>query len=542
MFALAESGKSGSSFYLGKNPSPEAFAKYAKKHDIFLHPNVAFFVPTKTMGMGVFASRPLPAGTVVVSCPETSGVSPYMKEVATSPCVAVLHACPAAMEDATLFDVLVLMAELGRANSPWRPWLEACPRMEHHLFDLCPAQAAVLGVESVMGSEESGVAEASRAAGEAADVALAILGLAGVTGLSQALSDVRVAQRWTSAQAIMAAFPDVWPASKVSFDLFSEALSQVYSRNFHREELPGREGPYLLPGLDILNHSFAANTNFEIRGGGRKHGTAFTVVTTRPVQKGEQVYGCYGRIGAARFCVEFQFLTKAVLQNDFVRFSAASLATVATLLHYWRVAREAPGFTESSLGITAYLHICAESSGSEAGTGTLGWKSAFFGGDSAADVGARHKEMRWRVERLQRLGLLYDEGLYVVRPYATWEAEEASEPAPSFRWSTPAEHEEEVRQHSRVLAATVFLLTAPKSVYEDLYHRITVDWEPPQSAQVSAVVRDFLHIKMMAAQRQHDAVCSVFGASSRDVVRRKLVQDVLISEMETLRYYANAFV
>ncbi|CAJ1993826.1 SET domain containing protein [Leishmania donovani] len=541
MSATAESSAVGSSFFLGMNPSPQAFAKYAKKHNIFLHPDVAFLVPTKTMGMGVFAARPLHAGTVVISCPETSGVSPYMKEVPTSPCVAALHASPTAMEDAALFDALVLMAELGRENSPWRPWLEVCPRMAHHFFDLSSAQAAVLGTESVMGGWTGANLEAPRTVEDTTVVASATLGLAGVTGVAQALGELRVMQRWATAQAIMAALPDVWPADKASFGLFSEALSQVFSRNFHREDLPGREGPYLLPGLDILNHSFAANTAFEVRGGGRKHATAFTVVTTRAVQKGEQVYGCYGRIGAARFAVEFQFVTKAVLRNDLVRCSAASLATVATLLQYWKAAGETPGCTVDSSAITAYLQRCTDGAALAVGAGAMAWKPAFFGGDSAADVEARRKEMERRVERLQRLGILYDEGLYLVRPYATWEAEEAAEPASTFRWSTPAAHEEEIAENRRVLAATVYLLTASKSVYDEVYHRVTADWEPPESAQMSAAVRDFLHIRIVAAQLQHDAACGVFGDSSRDVVRRQLVQDVLVSEMETLRYYANSF-
>ncbi|XQJ31907.1 hypothetical protein NXY56_008032 [Leishmania guyanensis] len=85
-----------------------------------------------------------------------------------------------------------------------------------------------------------------------------------------------------------------------------------------------------------------------------------------------------------------------------------------------------------------------------------------------------------RVEQLHRLGLLYDEGLYLVRPYATWEVEEAAEPVHStVRWRVPARHEKKAAQHRRVLASTAYLLIAPKSVYDDAYHCITIDWEPP---------------------------------------------------------------
>jgi hypothetical protein len=543
---MAASPPSSSTSFLGKNPSPQAFAKFAKKHDIFLHPDVAFLVPTKTMGMGVFAARPLPAGAVVISCPEASGVSPYMKDAATSPCVAVLHAVPSAMKDAVLFDVLVLMAELCRPNSLWRPWLETCPRMEHHLFDLTPAQAAALGVRPVekSGERKKGSDAISDGASSRSNSWLE-LGLPALTGVAQALEELRVMERWATAQAITASAPAVWPAEAVTFNLFCDCLAQVFSRNFHREELAGREGPYLLPGLDILNHSFTANTTFEVRGGGRKHATAFTVVTTRAVKKGEQIYGCYGRIGAARFAVEFQFVTKAVLRNDFVRCSAASLATTATVMHYAvalasSAAGEATAETVYEV-MEKYLDNTAEATekddaGDACPTGV--WRPAFFGGDTLRAVEAFHRDMERRVEQLQRLGILFDEGLYLVRPYTTWKAEEEAEGAASFRWSTAADHKKEVARHARLLAATVYLLSAPKAEYEDLYHRITVEWVPPSTRAVARAVQVFLTIKIAAALRQQAALERVFGSSDRDKVRRRLVHDTLVSEVSTLRYYA----
>ncbi|KPA81480.1 hypothetical protein ABB37_03837 [Leptomonas pyrrhocoris] len=539
------SSPSTSPSYLGKNPSPQAFAKYAKKHDIFLHPDVAFLVPTKTMGMGVFAARLLPVGTVVLSCPEASGVSPYMKDAITSPCVAVLHASPAAMQDAVLFDVLVLMSELCRPHSLWRPWLESCPPMIHHLFDLTPNQAAVLGVAPAVAVKAVGETAPDRCSstevgGNSSSSTSLTLGLSPLTGVAQALEELCVKGRWAVAQKIISSAPDVWPAEKATLELFCDCLAQVFSRNFHREELAGREGPYLLPGLDILNHSFTANTTFEVRGGGRKHATAFTVVTTRAVKKGEQVYGCYGRIGAARFAVEFQFVTKSVLRNDLVRCSAASLATVATLMHYILVAAAGESTANASALIEDYLNEIPEAEGSVVACPTGDWKPELFGSDSSAEVAALHKDMERRVEQLQRLGILFDEGLYLVRPYATWTEEEAAEGAATFRWSAPSEHEKEVAQHGRVLAATVYLLTAPKTEYEDLYHRITVEWTAPQTAAVARAVRVFVAIKVAAARRQKASLAQVFSSSDRDVVRRQLIHDTLSSEVATLRYYADA--
>ncbi|KPI88442.1 hypothetical protein ABL78_2455 [Leptomonas seymouri] len=521
--------------YLGRNPSPQAFAKYAKKHDIFLHPDVAFLVPTKTMGMGVFAARPLPIGTVVISCPEASGVSPYMKDMGTSPCVAVLHASRAAMEDAALFDVLVLMAELCRPHSTWRPWLETCPCMDHHLFDLTPKQAAVLGVAPVVeGSDKRGTGDGS----SSSSCTWLTAGLSSLTSVAQALEELRIKERWAIAQEIISSAPDVWPAERATLELFFSCLAQVFSRNFHREELAGREGPYLLPGLDILNHSFTANTTFEVRGGGRKHATAFTVVTTRPVKKGEQVYGCYGRIGAARFAVEFQFVTKAVLRNDFVRCSAASLATAATLMHYVLLASaDAKNEEDAQELIKGYLNSVHDTEGSGGACPTGDWKPELFGSDSLTVVGSFHKDMERRVEQLQRLGMLFDEGLYLVRPYVTWKAEEDAEGVATFRWSTPSEHEREVAQHTRLLSATVYMLYAPKAEYDDLYHRITVEWSAPRTATTARAVRTFLAIRVVAVLRQLASLEHVFCVSDRDVFRQQLIRDTLTSELATLRYY-----
>ncbi|CAJ1036750.1 hypothetical protein IOCL2690_000838100 [Leishmania lindenbergi] len=143
-----------------------------------------------------------------------------------------------------------------------------------------------------------------------------------------------------------------------------------------------------MPGLDILNRSFAANTTFEARSGGCKQPTAFTAVTTRAIQKGGQACGCYGRIAAAHFDVEVQLVTKAVLQNDVVRCSTASLATVATMLRYWKVARKTPRCIGSSSAIAAYLQSCFDGTALAAGTVEGQLKRAFFGGNSAADVEA----------------------------------------------------------------------------------------------------------------------------------------------------------
>lgn len=519
-----------SASYLGSSTSPQGFEKWAKKNSIFMHPDVAFFAATKTMGLGAFATRALPAGTVVISCPEASGVSPYMKDVATSPAAAALHTSKEVTADGVLFDALFLMAELCRRKSTWRPWLEVCPRMDAHLFNLSTLQR--MGLQGADGTSSLGIEVTGLSSGtQLPDAAAPCFSLASLTGIAQALEEVRVLRRWAAAQPIITAAPDIWPPEQATFELFCECLAQVFSRNFHREELPGREGPYLFPGLDVLNHSFAENTKFEIRGGGRQHATAFTVVTTRPLRAGEQVYGNYGRIGAARFAVEFQFLTPAVLRNDLVRLSASSLTTMAVILHGLRCCPP----EEHSDGAAVHRRMDAVAVGPAS---LVAWEA--LTGSAAAGT-ATLEDVKMRTERLQRLGLLFDEGLYLVRPYATWEAEASTgEAAKLFSFSSEVGHKTEIATQRRLLRVVVYLLMVDREKFDDLHRRVSRDWEAPDTPDVTGLVGEFLGIKLCAARRQLELVDQLLDtdAEAHNGARIKMVKEVLSSEIETLQFYA----
>ncbi|EPY29124.1 hypothetical protein STCU_04713 [Strigomonas culicis] len=307
----------------------------------------------------------------------------------------------------------------------------------------------------------------------------------------------------------MAPHPEVWPPAEATAALFWECLAHVLSRNFHREELVGREGPYLLPGLDILNHHFECNTKFEVRGGGRKHEAAFTVVTTRPLQRGEQVYVTYGRIGAARFAVEFQFVNERIQEMDAIRFSAPVLVDLATCL---RAAQ-----------------------------------------DTAEDSHACRQEMARRVDYLQRLGIVYDEGLYLSRPS---DLQLAPPPvADEDDDDDGAKHSEEVRavlEQARIFTAVCYLLVGvrTKDDFTTLYKTIGKFWAAPREVVAAGeaggaprrvATRDLataaIRLKAAAVQAQKDGAAATFADVKADGVRRQLLQRALQSELDTLAFF-----
>lgn len=471
-----------SSTFLGTNPSPEVFRKWCKSREIFLHPDMGFLVPTKTMGMGVFAKRALPVGTVVVSCPAAASISPYSEPTPDSPCISSLTSSPAARQDPVLHVVMRVLAELCRPTTPWRPWLESCPTMSDHLFALSGAQAEAFGLPI----DARGDASAHTVTPYASPPQW--------TCIAQQLQEMRVKERWACAQELIQAHPEFWPPAKATFELFCECMAQVSSRNFHREEIVGREGPYLLPGLDVINHSFLENATFEIRGGGRKHAAAFTVVTTRPLQRGEQVYSSYGSIGTARFAVEFQFTTDAVQHEDIVRFSARTLASLA-----------------------AYC------------------QASLVEGERATPTIAAVQDLEDRVDRLQRLGILYDEGLYLLQPAAEVGGDGVAA-CTQDRDTAAKERAKAVESNIRVLTVTVDMLFADRATFDDKYVKLSRDSEPTMDATLRGHVVTVLEAKRHAAERQNEAVDELF-LTEGDAGRRRLLHAALNSEIKILELY-----
>nr|CCC94091.1 unnamed protein product [Trypanosoma congolense IL3000] len=442
-------------FCFGTDQSPKAFESWAKKRGIFLHADVAFLVPTKTMGSGVFARRSLPKGTVIVSCPFSSSISPYAEpSCVDAPCVEALN--QAHITDNVLYVVLRLMAEAVRGSSPWLPWLRACPRMLNHFFD-----------NELLGNIFN--ATACEAVGTVSTR---------WTGVSQQVLEMRVSERWKIARRVIEQHPEHWPESSASFSFFCECLSFVLSRNFHREDVGNREGPYLLPGLDMVNHSFEANAKLEVRGGGRKHVLSFCLVASSDLRKGEQVLFSYGRIGGARFVVEFQFITEPVVKEDMLRFSVDVLVEI----------------------VAAIIVLSGQRDSVEAVEGAL----------------------RWRVERLQRLGFLFDEGLYV--PALPQSSSDTTGDA-----TLPLSATKEVNR----LFNVIYLLSVEEKTFDDLTHKINREWEVQRTDSLLTMVSTVIAMRAGAARDQL-AIAQERLSGCEHNVRRKLLEMVLGSELRML--------
>eukprot|EP00796_Vickermania_ingenoplastis_P010972 gene10972-7617_t len=620
-------------------PSPAAFAKWAKQHEIFIHPDVDVLHATPQMGgCGVVARRALPTGTVVLSTPLTASIHPYAEPHPRIPSIAVLqaagtaqlphdtnnnsactqqqqqhtadaplHADPATLphrssfgpntttavgspladanpnalhaqkkgrhncappltrRDPVLCVVLRLMAEYCKGSrSTCFPWLQHCPPMSAHLFDLRPQEQAALGqiVRAPGPQADHHPGASGHACCPAEDTASSRVccWFARWTSISQQLRELRVAERWAVAQEeAIGPHPDIWPPAKATYALFCRCLAHVFSRNFHREEIVGREGPYLLPGLDFLNHASPPNTAFEVRGGGRKHGMTFTVLTTEPIKAGQQIFASYGSIGAARFTVEFQFLSEDAVRADLCRYSCEQLAEMAAYLLM-------PVAQQQSCGGAPHQErggepSCACAEGERRPSGP-----------TADVVQAAQKEMSRRVEVLQRLGLLFDEGLYLrgagdftntlsdgshVVEESTLESafRAAVQPHGPLPWyptipgsaSTPtttnssksaptSPYWSEAVQNKAWsnFGAVCFLLALPtRSAFDAYYHHTaSAHWEAPKTPAGLAAVVAFLLIKLHAVRRTWWAGVTPAFLGSETTLKKKREEEENANERE----------
>jgi hypothetical protein len=438
--------------YLGVEPDHKKFATWAKKREIFLNPDVAFLVPTKRMGLGVYAIKPLKKGSTIISCPLASAISPYEKnvETSTSPSAgAIAAAIPqqksasgssgtlhsSVLVDNTLRVCLRLMSELSRPKSTMRPWLECCPRMSTHLFGLSQEVLARIDLDKSSQCTQW-------------------------SNVGQQYTEIGADALWERAQNIIAEYPDIWPADICTGELFVECLTQILSRNFHREEVPGQEGPYLLPGVDFVNHSFAqTNAEFTMHGGGRARGLSFDVMALRDIVKGEQVYYNYGPISEARFFLEFQFLNDAGGNpHDSLRFSWSAMETLAraTLDSDLEVLAPAPSAAAKAVSISS-------------------------------------SSLASRVKKLQRLSLWNDEGLFVMAaaPVNSDEAASSNSNETDPSEGTTSASARTYKGFSSELWNAVYLLTSiDDQAFESLENSLSRHWECPKSIVKSPVVRN----------------------------------------------------
>lgn len=441
--------------FLGIQPDHKKFAQWAKKRGIFLNPDVAFLVPTKRMGLGVYALKPLKKGSTIISCPLSSAISPYETAVVESPSAAAIAAAmpaqpphggessAAAIVDNTLKVCLRLMAELCRPQSCMRPWLECCPRMPAHLFGLPQRLMARMGLESSSPAMRW-------------------------SNVGQQLTEVNADGLWERAQQVMERNTAVWPPQLCTQDLFVECLTQVLSRNFHREEVRGQEGPYLLPGVDFVNHSFThTNASFTMHGGGRARSLSFDVMALRDIAKGEQVYYNYGPISEARFFVEFQFLNEAEGNpHDQLRFSFDTLTTLA----------------QATL---------------EAGVPS---------GGPTIDVASR-------MHALQRQALWNDEGIFVEPRLAANLAEGENGNSAAASGTTAASSQTFLGVSGDLWNAVYLLTCINDEVFEGLQSKLSRHWECPKSKAVIQIMRTFMNLRWAAVS---SAVEAVHGALADD--------------------------
>eukprot|EP00744_Colponema_vietnamica_P009981 GILI01014149.1.p1 GENE.GILI01014149.1~~GILI01014149.1.p1 ORF type:complete len:651 (+),score=153.37 GILI01014149.1:74-1954(+) len=264
--------------------------------------------------------------------------------------------------------VLRLMAEVLRGDSPWRSWLQCCPRMPDSMFTVpLPTTKRSNAVATSVSDQQKLQQEVLFSLPKyLADGESHI-----VTGPAQQLVDLNIEEKWLLAKPLLDANPNIWPsvlpahcnalplsaaaqqaaaraAAAGAFttpvlprlnslkDLFYECAAQVTSRNFHRES-QDRPGPYLLPTIDFLNHSSERqNVEFAIHGGGggKRHVT-FDVIATRDILPKEQIFHDYGSLNASRFLVEFQFVLhpRALAADEGLRWSKEALSTLVSLLY-----------------------------------------------------------------------------------------------------------------------------------------------------------------------------------------------------------------
>jgi hypothetical protein len=297
------------------------FHKWAKEVGLFLHPSVSVLVPVPGMGVGIVAQHAIEKGATIVMCPQHVAMSPNDALAGpgahrASPAVALLQthlrrAAFPAVADSTRTTLRLMSEVCRRHSSPWAPWVAALPIMEPALWEL-PADAAAAFAGSDCG---------------------------------QVIQDHPLHDQWELVKPFVegpgaAAFPAPLNTKQV----FLHCAAQVLSRNFHiehRDEEGGGQGPFLVPGVDLINHGApgTANVTFRLHGGNRKELT-FCVVSLRDIKAGEQILYDYGDLPSARFIVEFQFNPSRPVDakgrpsqlqptaHDTVRFSQPALAAL----------------------------------------------------------------------------------------------------------------------------------------------------------------------------------------------------------------------
>eukprot|EP01006_Ploeotia_vitrea_P052673 TRINITY_DN67717_c3_g1_i1.p1 TRINITY_DN67717_c3_g1~~TRINITY_DN67717_c3_g1_i1.p1 ORF type:complete len:309 (+),score=49.37 TRINITY_DN67717_c3_g1_i1:34-927(+) len=99
--------------------------------------------------------------------------------------------------------------------------------------------------------------------------------------------------------------PEIWTDD--AFDTFKKAYSLILSRGFH----DSGKGPFLVPGIDMFNHSNEPHTSMVFDGSV----PCFFVTADKPIQKGDQITLHYGDLSNALLLHGYGFILERNKHN-----------------------------------------------------------------------------------------------------------------------------------------------------------------------------------------------------------------------------------
>lgn len=200
---------------------------------------------------------------------------------------------PAAQESSPVLRVaLALLREQSRPDgSEWAPYLSSLPCSYNTLEQWTPSELAALRGTRVY-DQLAGLREPS--SGELVDAA-------------------RVMWR-KSVAPITEEAPHLWPDA--TLESFLSACAAVRSRGFY-DDAEGGGGPYMLPAIDLLNHSRRGTATSltverdvpEIPGGGGEGGLVFSMVAERDITQGEELTHSYDDLDDAQLLLTYGFVS-----------------------------------------------------------------------------------------------------------------------------------------------------------------------------------------------------------------------------------------
>lgn len=214
---------------------------------------------TLTHGHAVLATHPIPKGDTLLRVPLQACILPPQcannSTQLTSPLATVQKTL-----SPWLALVIELMHHLCNPASPWRTYLDTLP----HEFDM-PNHWDEEDLKHLRGTS----------------VELLLAG--------NSLQE----QFRTVVQPLLRDHPDLWPPETATFEVFQRAVALVRSRGYHEGQ--GALGPFMIPLVDMLNHSLAKKCTTL-----QREGDYFVMRAERDIEEGEQLFTTYGDLSNAQ--------------------------------------------------------------------------------------------------------------------------------------------------------------------------------------------------------------------------------------------------